>query len=369
MLEIVFWIFVVGGAVLFLFYALVVIAMLTYKKPSAAVDSKEGVSVVISAKNELENLKKLMPVLLAQQYHDFEIILVDDKSTDGTYEWAKELELKEDKLQLVRIDETPDHINNKKYAITLGIKAAKHDRILLTDADCLPASDRWISEMSGGFSKPKKKFVLGYSQYMEKKGFLNLFIRFETMHTALHYTGLALLGRPYMGVGRNLAYRRSIFLQNNGFGRFSDIVGGDDDLFVNTYAKRKNTSVILSGEGTVYSFPKTRWSDFIIQKTRHLSVGKHYRKTDKMLLGILFFARILFWSCFFIAIMAGFKTIFVIGVFLLVMVLLLNAYLLLKKQTGDPSKIWLWPVLDFIYLFYYISMGLKVLFTKKVKWN
>ncbi len=369
MSEIVFFAFAAGGGVLFLFYALVLIALLTYKKPEQDEPKGESVSVIVCAKNELENLKNLIPAILTQQYHDFEVILVDDKSTDGTYEWAKDLELKEDKLQLVRIDETPDHINNKKYAITLGVKAAKNDGVLLTDADCKPASDQWIKEMSAGVFKPGKKFALGYSQYMKKGGFLNQFIRFETMHTALHYIGLGLLGRPYMGVGRNLAYRRSLFLENNGFGRFSNVVGGDDDLFVNAYAKRKNTSVILSENATVYSIPKTSWKEFIVQKTRHLSVGKHYRKTDRMLLGILFIARILFWVCFFIAIMADFKTIFVISGFLLVMVLLLSAYFMLKKKTGDPSRIWTWPFLDFIYLFYYISMGLKVLFTKKVKWN
>ena len=369
MLEIVFWAFAAAGGILFLFYVLTTIALLAYKKPHHDGEDKEGVSVIVCAKNELENLKALIPRLLEQQFHDFEVILVDDKSTDGTYEWAKELELREEKLQLVRIDETPDHINNKKYAITLGIKAAGHDRVLLTDADCLPAGNRWIEKMTAGFNKPQKVFVLGYSQYMKKRGFLNLFIRFETMHTALQYFGIGLLGRPYMGVGRNLAYRKSFFLDNNGFGPYSSVVGGDDDLLVNKYARRKNTSFVLSKDATVYSVPKSTWKDFMLQKKRHLSVGKHYRRTDKMLLSILFLSKIIFWICFLVAIMAAFQTIYVISGFLLVMVSLLSAYRVLKVRAGDASAIWLWPVLDFIYLFYYISTGLKVLFTKKVKWN
>jgi len=241
--------------------------------------------------------------------------------------------------------------------------------VLLTDADCSPASESWISEMSQGFYSDKKNFVIGFSQYMKTGGFLNHFIRYETLLTAISYIGLGLLGRPYMAVGRNFAYKKSFFLNNKGFGKFQNIVGGDDDLLANQYARRKNTSIVLSASSTVYSKPKTNWSDFIQQKIRHLSVGKHYRFSDKLLLGLLTISKIVFWFSFISVIMSVFQTYLVLAGFFLVMVSLLTSQLLLGKKTGNKSSIWMLPFLDFVYMFYYISTSLRVLFTKKVKWK
>lgn len=369
MLEIIFWVFVASAGIQFLFYLIVIIALSVYKKPDQKAEEIPGVSVVISAKNELENLKKLVPLLLKQQYGTYEIILVDDKSSDETYDYAIELDQSETNFKLVRIDSTPDHINNKKYALTIGIRATKYDHIILTDADCFPESEMWLSEMSRGFISDKKKFVIGYSQYYKEKGLLNYFIKYETLLTAVQYIGIGLLGNPYMGVGRNMGYRKSFFLENNGFGKYREVVGGDDDLLVNHYAKRKNSSFVLSQQATMYSKPKTKLSDFVMQKTRHLSVGKHYRTTDKLVLGFLFLSKTLFWGSFIVAIMAVFQTYFVLAGFSLVMVSLLTALLVLKKKTGDKSSIWMLPILDLIFIFYYISTGLKVLFTKKVQWK
>ncbi|NJN27376.1 MAG: glycosyltransferase [Cyclobacteriaceae bacterium] len=366
---ILFWVFVASAAIQLLFFGLVAIAIYRYKIPHTENHVVAGVSIVISAKNEYENLQRLIPLLLSQQYQQFEIVLVDDNSSDETYDYAIELDKKEDKFKLVRIDETPDHINNKKFALTLGIRSAKYDQILLTDADCFPQGDQWIAQMCLGFTSDQKKFVLGYSQYFETKGLLNNFITYETLLTGVHCFGIGLLGNPYMGLGRNMAYKKSFFLQHKGFGKYQGVTGGDDDLLVNQFATRSNTSFMLSPQSTMYSNPKTTRRDFVLQKTRHLSVGKHYRMADKLLLGILSLSKILFWLACFAAIMAGFQTYLVIGGFVLVMVSLLTALSALKKKTGDNSKIWLLPILDLIYIFYYISTGLKVLFTKKVRWK
>lgn len=369
MLDILLWVFLGSAAVQFLFFTATAIAFRSYKMPSRNSESIQGISVVVCAKNECENLRKLIPVLLSQDYPEFEVILVDDKSSDDTYDFGIELGQKEERFKLIRINSRPDHINNKKYAITLGVKAAKFEQILLTDADCLPASENWIKEMNLGFKNDRKQIVLGYSQYDKVPGLLNYFIRYETILTAINYLGLGLIGYPYMAVGRNLAYRKSLFLEKNGFGKFQGILGGDDDLFTNQHAKRKNTSIVLSKDATVYSTPKTRLGEYLQQKTRHLSVGKHYRRADKLLLGFLMVTRMLFWGGFIAAIMSVNQTILISGCFLLVMVSLLTSVLALKKQTGDNSNIWMFPLLDIIYIFYYISTGLKVLFTKKIRWK
>lgn len=369
MIEITFWSFVVCAAVQLLFFISTILAFLLYKMPSGDSGDRPGVSVIVCAKNELENLKVLLPNLLSQACPDFEIVLVDDKSTDGTYEYGIELAQQEERLKFVRVDTTPDHINNKKYAITLGVRAATNELLLLTDADCCPTGNQWIAQMASGFSAEGKQFVLGYSQYETRKGLLNRFIQYETLLTGLNYLGIGLLGRPYMGVGRNIAYKKSFFLQNNGFGEYQSIVGGDDDLLVNKYAKRKNTSFILSAASVMYSKPKLRLAEYVMQKTRHLSVGKYYKKTDKLILGVLSLTKILYWILFFAVIMTGFQTYFAIGGFLLVMVSLLTTLLLFKQKTGDKVSIWMLPLLDFMYIFYYISTGLKVVFTKKIRWK
>lgn len=369
MSEMIFYTFVMSAGVLLIFYFLVTVTFLRYKKPVRNTETQIGVSVIVCAKNEYENLVKLIPSLLSQNYPQFEVILVDDKSTDDTYEYAIELEQTEKQFKLKRIDATPDHIHNKKYALTIGVKAARYDHILLTDADCLPNSEHWIEEMAAGFNTDAIQIVLGFSQYFRTPGFLNGFIRYETLFTALQYIGIGLLGNPYMGVGRNMAYRKSFFLGKNGFGKFQGVVGGDDDLFVNQHANRKNTRFVLSPEAMVNSVPKRSLSEFINQKTRHLSVGRHYRFTDKLLLTFLTGAKIIFWLSLFAAILAGYQTILIAGGFFLVMVSLLTSFLALKKKTGDNTRVWIVPFLDIIYLFYYLSTGLKVLFTKKVKWK
>jgi len=369
MIQILFWVFIVCASIQFLFFSLVTIALLNYKSRKADKIKGSGISVVISSKNELANLEVLIPKLLQQNFPDFEIILVDDRSTDDTYDHFIEMDHKEERFKLVRIDSTPDHINNKKYALTLGIRAAKHEHILLTDADCVPASPDWISEMSRGFDSESKNFVIGFSQYFEAKGLLNKFIRYETFLTALNFIGIGLLGRPYMAVGRNLAYRKTFFLDNKGFGKHQNVVGGDDDLLVNQLSRRKNTSFVISKEALVHSIPKTKLSDFLQQKTRHLSVGKYYRTTDKLVLGILTLSKIGFWFGFIAVIMSVFQTYLVLAGFLLVLVSLLSSLMMLGKKTGSKASIWMLPILDFIYVFYYISTSLRIIFTKKVRWK
>ena len=270
---------------------------------------------------------------------------------------------------MVRVDATPHHINEKKYALTLGIRSAKKEVILLTDADCWPESDRWVSEMARPFANKKTDIVLGYSQYEKKPGFLNALIKFETLLTGLHYITFALLRKPYMGVGRNLAYRKELFLSNNGFGRYQKVTGGDDDLFVREHANMRNTKVVMNKDVLITSIPKTTWRSYLIQKKRHLSVGKHYKFTDKMLLGLLFVSKLSFWFFFFAAILSGYKPYIVVGCFVLTVVSFLVSLNILSKKTGDSSTMWMLPFLDVSYLFHYITSGLGVLFTKKVKWS
>ncbi|MEP2023260.1 glycosyltransferase, partial [Reichenbachiella sp.] len=222
--------------VLMMYWLVILIKILGYKSNAK---KQYPVSVIVCAHNELDHLKKLIPILLKQSHADFEIVIVDDRSDDGTYDYL--LGNQSDKLKFARVDQVHDHINAKKFALTMGIKAASNDIILLTDADCLPVSENWISQMTGSFRKDVQ-YVLGVSPYEKSKGLLGQFIQFETQWTAMNYIGFALAGNPYMAVGRNLAYRKSSFLDHKGFSKIQHITGGDDDLIVNDHATKSNTN-------------------------------------------------------------------------------------------------------------------------------
>ncbi|WP_411767881.1 glycosyltransferase [Winogradskyella sp. A3E31] len=253
-----------------------------------------SVSVIICAKNEAENLKKNISYILNQNHPNFEVVLINDNSSDTTLDVIKSIKLKHKNVTIVDVKPIEKFWGNKKYALTLGIKAAKNNILLFTDADCKPNSLNWITEMTNHFST-QKSIVLGYSGYEEKPSFLNKLIRYETLLTAVQYLSYAKLGNPYMGVGRNLAYRKSLFLNNSGFMNHLDIMSGDDDLFINEVANGKNTSVCFNSESFTVSDPKETLKDWILQKRRHISTSKFYKLKHKALLATFYFTQIGFW--------------------------------------------------------------------------
>ncbi len=325
------------------------------------------VSVVVCAHDEEANLKELIPLLLAQDHSTFEVIIVDDRSNDATFELLLAETTKNHRLRMVHVDRTPPHANSKKYALTLGIKAARYDWILLTDADCRPTGNSWISTMSSHFGEGVN-FVIGYSPYVEESGTLNAFVRFETLLTAIQYISFALLGDPFMGVGRNMAYRRSMFLAEKGFGRNLAITGGDDDLFVNQHARKKNTTVCLSVASQTYSFPETSWASFYRQKVRHLSVGSRYRFRHRLLLGLFTITWLLSWFVAIPLIILS-PNYVVAGLLGLRIVMVVVTVHVSARKLGQKFEIWIIPLLDFIYAFYYLVTGLRALVTQKVRWK
>jgi cellulose synthase/poly-beta-1,6-N-acetylglucosamine synthase-like glycosyltransferase len=343
-------------------------------------DNFVPVSIVVCAHDEAENLKELIPLLLSQDYPDFEVIIVNDRSNDSTFDFLLAETEREPRLRMVNVKDTPERVNGKKYGITLGIKAASHEWILLTDADCRPEGPQWITSMSRYFTEGTR-FVLGCSPYMRRPGFLNLFIRFETILTAIQYFAFGWLKNPYMGVGRNLAYRKSLFLEQKGFNNYLHVTGGDDDLFVNMHARGRNTKLQLDKESHVLSIPKTTWKSFWEQKVRHLSVGKRYRFSHRFLLGLFASTWIITWFAFIalamwlIISLTGFGVIPTPEIYLMaapfalrLIVLILVVRAMLKKASLGFS-LWTLPILDFIFAIYYLSTGLVALTTKKIRWR
>jgi glycosyltransferase involved in cell wall biosynthesis len=296
--AIVFYVFVVVSLVQ-LFYYLYFFRRVAFYKPSAKQQSQQHpVSVIICARDEDENLARNLPGVLVQEYPTtHEVIVVNDNSFDDSKYILAELKKTFKNLQVVELAQEAKLIAGKKYPLSVGIKEAKHEVMLLTDADCVPATENWLYKMQDAFSNGVE-VALGYGAYKKMPGLLNKVIRFETFHTALQYFGYALAGVPYMGVGRNLAYRRDLFFRNKGFSSINRIPSGDDDLFINQVATKKNTAVVIDADAFTLSSPKQSWKEWMRQKHRHYTTGKFYKGSHKFLLGLYTFSQFFFYPLF-----------------------------------------------------------------------
>lgn len=255
---------------------------------------KAPVSVIICARNEESKLRSFLPSVLSQDYPDYEVIVVNDCSDDDSDNVLTAFEKEYPRLRVVTIHKEASLAHSKKMALFVGIKAAKNELLLLTDADCQPCGKRWISYMTSGFDS-NTSFILGYGAYQKKKGLLNKYIRYDTLFIAMQYMGMAIAGLPYMGVGRNLAYRKSVFMENKGFGPFIHLQSGDDDLFINSLASGHNTKVMSDKESLTRSVPASSFAGFSKQKSRHLSTSPYYRIRSRLLLALEPLSRVLFY--------------------------------------------------------------------------
>lgn len=359
-------VFLIAVGIQFIYFTAFVIAF--SRRGEATETLHPPVSIIVCAHDEEKNLGELIPLLLSQHYPEFEVIIVDDRSNDSTFDLLLAETARDHRLRMVHVNRTPPHTNSKKYALTLGIKASRYEWILLTDADCRPCGPGWISSMSSHM-KDGTAFVLGYSPYIQESGILNAFIRFEALITGMQYISFALMGNPYMGVGRNLAYRRSGFLEAKGFTDILHVTGGDDDLYVNRHARKDNTSVCISPESLVYSIPETTWKNFFRQKIRHLSVGNRYRMGHRVLLGLFTSSWLLSWLTAICLLFSGHYHLIIASLLGLRAVFVVVVVTHTSRKLGVAFERWIIPLLDIIYAFYYLVVGLRTLVTKKVRWK
>jgi len=258
-------------------------------------DKKPPVSVIICAKNESENLQNFLPSILTQDYPNYQVIVVNDGSNDESEEILAIFSQEYPHLYHTYLPQTAKFISTKKMALTVGIKAAKHDIVLLTDADCKPAGKDWITNIVRNFDK-KTDVVLAYGAYFKEKGFMGKLISYDTFTIALQYMGFALAGKPYMGVGRNLAYRKQLFFDNKGFASHLNLQSGDDDLFVKEVATKRNTRVEISPESITFSVPKQNFKSWSIQKSRHFTTAPYYKTGTRLRIGGEIVSRFLFYA-------------------------------------------------------------------------
>ncbi len=354
-----------------LYYILLINTRALKKRTSQIIDIKntEPLSVIICAKNEEENLKQNLPLILNQQYPDFEVIVVNDGSTDDSANLLAEFKQNYSNFNYTTIDENEDFYHGKKLALTVGIKAAGNDIIILTDADCFPKSNKWILNIAGRF-RNSKNLILGYGGYEIKKGFLNKLIQFDTLTIAMQYLSLAVLGFPYMGVGRNIAYRKSLFIKNKGFASHAYVLSGDDDLFVNEVSTKENTDIIIDKNSQTLSKPKETFLEWLNQKQRHLSTGKFYKTRDKIILSVENMSRLIFYLCIILLFILKSFSYYIIGIYLIRLISQLTVQKLFMKKFEMKKILIFSPIFDMLIpIFNLYLLFTSYLTQRNIKWK
>ena len=363
-----------------LWYYLYYFARISFSKQSAAhvlvnKDTSIPASIIICAKNEDHNLPEFLPLILSQDYPNYEVIVVNDCSWDNTAEVLREFEKKYSHLKVITINEDIKHSHGKKFAIMVGIKGAKNEHLLFTDGDCKPLGNQWIKYMISNFSNDTD-IVLGFSKYEKLPGFLNKIIRFDTFQIALQYLSFAKAGTPYMGVGRNLAYKKSLFFKHKGFATHYHIESGDDDLFINQSATSSNTQVEFSAESFTVSRVKQNWKDWVEQKRRHITTWKEYKRMDKIRLGI-YPATQFYFLLSFVTLLSFHPTIifselylyFIIGLFCFKIIVQGVVFKLSMDKLKEKDLLLTSFITEIFLLFFYPIVSLTNRIYRKNKWK
>ena len=337
----------------------------SYKGESLIKGKSEPVSIIIAARNEIENLKSNLDSVLNQKYEEFEVIVVNDGSTDGSKEWLEKKARIELRLRVIdRIEAT----GSKKLAITEGIKNAKYSVLLFTDADCKTNSNNWLNCMVQ-YLHEKKSIGLGYGAYLKQKGIMNKLIRLDTVLIATQYLSFALCKMPYMGVGRNLSYKKQLWKDNGAFDSHLDLKSGDDDLFISEVANASNTSIQIHSDSFTYSEPKSNLNDWIEQKSRHLGTFGRYSRKTKFLLNLYNISYLLFIIFFILSFFVTLSPELPVSVYLLRLIPQIIIFTIIMNRFKEKDLIILTPILELLILFVYHLIILKSKTIKTIIWK
>ena len=352
-----------------IFYYLFFFSRLAFfKNTTKDITQTHPVSVIICARDEAANLAKNLPGSLVQSYSTtHEVIVVNDNSFDDSKYLLEEFERNFKHLKIVELKQEAKMIPGKKFPLSIGIKTAKYEIVLLTDADCVPSSELWIEKIQESYDD-STEIVLGYGAYHKKKGLLNRLIRWETFHTALQYLSYALAGKPYMGVGRNLSYKKVIFFRHKGFSSFNHISSGDDDLFINIAATKNNTKINISPEAFTLSDSPSNWNQWIKQKRRHYSTAKYYKPLHKFLLGLYSLSHFLFFPILITAIVFYNWQLSLLVFFIRFIIQIIILYPSMKKL-NEKDLFPFFILLDLWMFFYYFIFSITLILKPRTSWK
>lgn len=352
-----------------LFYYFYFFARLVFFKPRPRkMMQQHPVSIVVCGKDEARNFAKNIPGLIFQEYAtSHQILVVNDNSVDDSKFILQELNTRYGGLTILNLQQNAQHIPGKKYPLSMGIREAVHEILLLTDADCVPATEFWLQKMQEPY-EDGADIVLGYGAYHKHPGFLNKVIRYETFHSALQYLSYALAGHPYMGVGRNLSYKKSLFLNNKGFSGINHLPGGDDDLFINKVATAGNTAIVIDPAAHTLSSPKRTWKEWKYQKNRHFSTSKYYKLKHQILLGLYSLSHFLFYFLI-IACCIWFDWRIGLGILMGKSLIQQLVFANVMKKLNEPDlRKWV-LVMDLWMICYYLLFAPMLIKKEKKTWN
>ena len=326
----------------------------------------QAVSIIVCAHNAYNKLSHNMHYLLDQDYSEYEIILMDDHSTDGTFEKSKRIDNEKRILSVYKVNQ---NALGKKQALAEGIDHARHKWVLLTDADCRPASKNWISTLMASTSscvKEKTKIILGYSPYESNGTIVGYWSHFEAWITAVQYLSHALAGHPYMGVGRNLLYRKEL-VSSSLLTRYGHLASGDDDLTLMQIATAENTTICLHPDSHVHTTPESTWSAYYRQKQRHFSASNYYKSSTKLRLSLYSSSQVLCYLLLIALAICGYPLLALACQSLRMLILLPKVHSL--KQTLEARfKLSHFLILDLCQAIFYLIFSFAVLFPKKQTW-
>lgn len=359
--------FLLCYSIQFYFWIAVFLRIILPQKKKTPLENSPPISIIICSHNEARNLAALIPKLLSQKYALFEIIVILDRCSDNSLEVLNNNE--DPRIKRIDITELPENITGKRQALKKGIEASSYETILVTDADCLPASNQWIQKMVECRIN-QKGIVLGIGPYLTSKNwFVDLLTQFETTATALQYVGFTLSGNPYMGVGRNMLYSKSLYLNALSPHKHQSTIGGDDDLFINEKGTKKNTTVCLDPSTFCYSQPEESFHSWILQKKRHLSVSKHYNLLSSIKLALLNGSHLGIFLSFFFVIFAPKTPLLIILSLILRTIVIFVIFDSASKKLGGKVNWQSIVPLDFLYPLYLIIVGGASWMTKTVRWR
>ncbi|HBN07023.1 MAG TPA: hypothetical protein DD434_14750 [Bacteroidales bacterium] len=367
-----FYFAIILGIIIFfqiLYYIIVYGRVAFFKEHKLTTDEKQNfcpsVSVVMCVKDDAYNLEKKLPIILEQEYPNFEVVVVNDASKDETEYMLRVLQEIYPNLNIVNLYNNVNGFLGKKYPLSLGIKSAKNDIILLTESDTMPLNYNWISTMVKGF-KQKKDIVLGFTNFEQKSTFLNTLMQYENQTSAMNYLGNAMLNNPYMGQGRNMAYKREFFFETGGFISQYNVSVGEDDLFVNKNANSKNTAVVLNRDSINLASPKEKREEWVIQKKKHFKSMSHFKLKDKIISTLMPFATLLIYVLVALSIVFKFPWEYAIMPLVLKYIFQIIVYYKSSKTLGTKQVAFLSPLLEVLFLFINTTIRFFTLFTKKI---
>lgn len=328
----------------------------------------EPVSVIVCARDEYLNLKQNLPLLMQQDYSRYEVVVVNHGSEDDTQYLLRDMAEVHNNLKIVNVPQDLNFFSGKKFPLSIGIKSASYDLLLFTDADCIPHSNQWIRKMAANFTEGIQ-IVLGYGAYRKSNSLLNLLIRFDTLRIAMNYLGFALVRMPYMGVGRNMAYRKSLFYSQNGFISHYRIQSGDDDLFINKAANGRNTRIEIQPEAHTVSVPKTTFAQWIRQKRRHLQTGGYYKFGHKAVLGLFALSQVVFWALVIVLLAFRYLWWMVLALFVLRLITQLTVTGAVMNKLKEKGFLLLVPFFELLLMLVSPFLAITNLFSKPAKWR